>query len=119
MKPYAISPVKPSAKVQAASRSFLSKLIGIRQQKPFGTLTQWFMGAVDVSIVNRSWGLFQQKGDEMAYGENFHFSEWMRARNPLTGIFIHLGLVIGPLFLLFSPIRWLLKKFIYAPGSGK
>lgn len=39
-------------------------------------------------------------------------------RNAFTGFFLHVALAFAPIFLLFGPVRSLLKKLVTAPGEG-
>ena len=70
---------------------------------------------VDTPIVQRSWGLL---GGDDFYGPNFHFSEFMKARNYLTGILFHLTLLFGSMLLAIRPLRQIAKKYVYQPGDG-
>jgi len=99
LKPYAISPVPgPSTKSPV---SLLTKLLGVRTVRDLGLLTTSLAGTSDAAIVHRSWGL-------QSYGPNFHFSEYMKARNYLTGTFFHFALLMGSLLLAIPPFRaWL------------
>lgn len=42
----------------------------------------------------------------------FDFHCYMQARNPLVGVFIHLAISIGGLFLLLPPVRRLMAKMV-------
>ena len=42
----------------------------------------------------------------------------MAVRNRLVGAGLHLALTLGTLALLLPPVRWLLRKVIFAPGQG-
>lgn len=42
----------------------------------------------------------------------------MRARNFFTGTLLHFAITFLPVFLLFKPVRTLLKRFVTAPGDG-
>lgn len=117
-KPYAISPISPqnSAKVK---QSFWTKLIhrltGIRSVPEFGTLTTSLNGNTDRTIVYRSWGLI---GTGSFYGLKFRFSPYAKANSIVQAIVMHWALAFGTAALLLSPVRWLIKKMVYAPGQG-
>ncbi len=66
-----------------------------------------------VAIVHRSSGLMPK-----LYGPNFKFAEYMRVPNYATGVALHFGLVFVSVLLVLSPIRALIKTFIYQPGQG-
>lgn len=110
---WATSPI-PRPKPQS-SRSWASKLLGIRSVPGLGILTTSISAAPNIAVVQRSWGLFD--GGKF-YGSKFQYSEYMRARNSVVGIAMHFALVFAGLALVISPIRWLAKKFLYAPGEG-
>lgn len=42
----------------------------------------------------------------------------MRVRNAFMGFMLHIALTFAPVFLLFRPVRSLLKMFVTAPGEG-
>jgi hypothetical protein len=52
------------------------------------------------------------------YGTNFRFEEYRRVSNYAWGVAIHLGLAFASIMLTLSPLRALIKKFIYQPGQG-
>lgn len=52
------------------------------------------------------------------YGPRFYFRQLLRVRNALVGAVVHVGLMLGLSLLVIPFVRTLLKKFIYAPGSG-
>lgn len=62
-------------------------------------------------------GLLSQNAAK-SYGPNFTFSPYMTVRNSFLGILVHVAVTFGPLFLLISPLRWLLKKMVTQPGLG-
>lgn len=99
-----------------APRGVLQTVLGVRSVPHLGTLTTALQGASDTPIVYRSWGLLSQSGD--SYGPNFKFSPFMSVRNAFIGVLVHLGLLFGPIFLAFWPARWMMAKFVYAPGQG-
>jgi hypothetical protein len=66
-------------------------------------------------IVQRTWGLL---GGNDFYGANFYFSEFMKARNYLTGILFHFTLILGSVLLAIRPVRSLMKSYVYQPGDG-
>lgn len=110
---YALSPIpapKPTTPLHRDSR-----LTGARHLPTLGTLTVSPTHLTDRSIVHRSWGLL---GGSNFYGPNFQYSGYLRVRNSLIGMLIHLGLGIGMLALILPPVRWLLRLFMYAPGMG-
>lgn len=110
---WATSPV-PGPKSQS-SRSWVRRLLGIRSVPGLGTLTTSISAAPNIAVVQRSWGLFD---DGKLYGSRFQYDEYMRVRNSVVGIALHFALAFAGLALIFPPVRWLAKKFLYAPGEG-
>lgn len=110
---WATSPV-PGPKPQS-SRSWVRRLLGIRSVPGLGTLTTSISAAPNIAVVQRSWGLFD---DGKLYGSRFQYDEYMRVRNSVVGIALHFALAFAGLALTFPPVRWLAKKFLYAPGEG-
>ena len=111
--PWCLCPVKPLQ--QSHSKPLLETVTGVRTSNDLGTLTSSLQGPADTSIVNRSWGLYEAG---KLYGSNFHLNAYMNARNILTGFGIHLAISVGMMSLILSPVRWLLKQYVYQPGDG-
>jgi hypothetical protein len=111
--PYALSPV-PGPKTKNP-KSWITKLFGVRVVPDLGILTTAFGGSVDKPIVQRSWGLL---GGNDFYGPNFSFGEYSKARNHLTAVLMHFGLVAGAIFLTIPVFRKFARKFVYQPGDG-
>ncbi|KAF4951388.1 hypothetical protein FSARC_12945 [Fusarium sarcochroum] len=118
--PYAQSPI-PHKEPTRPKSSILQKIFGVQSVPNLGLLTTSAMGSTDVAVVERTWGLLSQtpsRKDEF-YGPNFVWTERMKARNWLHGIFIHWLLIVGGMLLVsFAPLRNFLKKRVYQPGEG-
>ena len=112
-EPWSMCPVTPPK--QASQKSVFEKITGVRFVERLGTLTDSIQGPADIPIVHRSWGLYDEG---RYYGENFHLSTYMTARNSLTGFAWHVGLTSAFLSLVLPPTRWLLRRFVYEPGDG-
>lgn len=112
-EPYSLCPVTPPA--HGRSKSLLESLAGVRTVTDLGILTTSLQGAPDATIVNRTWGLME--GGKY-YGPNFRFGSYMRVRNALLGVVVHLAITFGLLILLVPPIRWILRRIVYQPGQG-
>ena len=93
----------------------LTRYLGIRSVPGLGNLTTSVAGSTDRAIVHRSWGLIN---DGRTYGSNFQFYEYMAVRNKLIGVAVHLAIAVGMAAIALSPVRWLLRKIVYAPGQG-
>jgi short subunit dehydrogenase-like uncharacterized protein len=129
MKPFSLSPVKPTSPSGPPPSSMFHKLLGLVSVPELGGVqTIGIMAAVDTCIVHRSWGIFQQAArltsdPELSYGPNFRFLEYMRAKTLIAGIAIRIGVALAGLFLAFPPSRWILspliKRFVIpTPGDG-
>jgi short subunit dehydrogenase-like uncharacterized protein len=108
--PYALSPITPKPKPRVP---LVTKIFGIRTVPGLGALTTSILAAGNVSTVHRSSGVMPA-----LYGPNFHYAEYARTRNILTGLLTHFGLAFGALLIAFPPSRWILRKFIRQPGEG-
>ncbi|APA15011.1 hypothetical protein SS1G_13646 [Sclerotinia sclerotiorum 1980 UF-70] len=113
MTPYALSPI-PGPKVRP-STSLITKLTGIKVVPDLGILTTSLAGSTDLAIIHRSWGLSSAK---QFYGPNFKVEEYMKARNYFTAFAIHLGLILGGIFLAIPFFRHAARKYVYQPGEG-
>ena len=111
--PWSMCPVQPSS--ESYSKPLAEKLTGLRSVSDLGTLTDSIQGPADIPIVHRTYGLLDSG---KYYGPKFHMTAYMRARNFLQGIGIHIALTVGMLALLLPPVTWLLRKFVYQPGQG-
>ncbi|ERT02008.1 hypothetical protein HMPREF1624_00303 [Sporothrix schenckii ATCC 58251] len=120
MAPYALSPV-PRPDGHRGNPSLLSYLTGVVSVRHLGTLTTSLFGSTNAAQVERTWGLLSSlpgRGAE-AYGPNFSFAEYARARNWLKAVQMHWSLAIGGFLLVtFPPFRWLAKRYVFAPGTG-
>lgn len=119
-KPYALSPV-PNPKANPQRPSLWTILTGVRTVPHLGILTTFIGGNTDKAIVDRTWGLLSQTPSkkEEFYGPNFSFSEHIKVSNWLYGMLIHWAIGLSGFFLAtIPPLRALVKKFVYAPGSG-
>ncbi|OCK77102.1 hypothetical protein K432DRAFT_384955 [Lepidopterella palustris CBS 459.81] len=124
LSPFSLSPVRPTSTNPPPTGPLLHRLLGIRRIPELGLLTDGPMAGVDTVIVHRSWGLYAQSPDPSAhYGAKFRFTEYMRARNILTGSLFHYSFLTISLLLMFPPTRLilipLLQRFVFpAPGEG-
>ncbi|KAF5020756.1 hypothetical protein F66182_7216 [Fusarium sp. NRRL 66182] len=118
--PYAQSPV-PHKEPTRPKSSIFENIFGVRSVPNLGLLTTSVMGSTDIAVVERTWGLLSEtpsRKDEF-YGPNFTWTERMKARNWLHGIFIHWLLIVGATLLVsVAPLRNFLKKRVYQPGEG-
>lgn len=110
---WASSPV-PGPKHRDSS-SLLSNLLGVRSIEGLGTLTTSISAGPNTATVQRSWGLLD--GGRF-YGPNFSYREYAAVRNMFIGVIVHVAMAFGALLLALPPFRWLIRKFLYAPGQG-
>ncbi|KAL9103167.1 MAG: hypothetical protein Q9163_001772 [Psora crenata] len=95
--------------------SLVSKFLGVRSVPHLGTVTTSPQAGTNVAVVQRSWGLLAGGN---YYGPNFQYSEYVTVRNRFIGALVHVALALGTIALALPPVRWLLKKLVYALGQG-
>jgi hypothetical protein len=111
MAPFALAASAPPKTIP--SDSILNKILGFRSIRDLGTVTISPSGMADITLVHRSSTLMPE-----LYGKSFYFRQFLSVRNALVGLAVHIGFTIGLMLLALPPVRWLLRKFIFAPGSG-
>ena len=94
--------------------SLISKLFGVRKVPGLGTLTTSISAGPNVATVQRSWGLLE--GGKL-YGPNFTYREYLSVRNTAIAVALHFVFTFMSLAVAIPPVRWLAKKFFYAPGG--
>ncbi|KAM5444207.1 hypothetical protein MferCBS31731_000724 [Microsporum ferrugineum] len=109
-EPYCISLSKPA---KPKSVSILRRIFGVHYVPDIGVGTTCVCEACDTAIVHRTSSLMPQ-----LFNPDFRFWESMKTRNVLTGLAVHFTLITAAIVLLLSPVRWLLPRYIYAPGEG-
>ena len=112
-KPWALSPVTPPQ--NRPSRPLLERLTGLRTVPGLGLLTTSIMGAPDVPIIQRSWGLHD--GGKL-HGSNFAINVYISTSNVIAGFGIHLAATFGLLFLLLPPVKMLVARVVHQAGDG-
>lgn len=108
--PWALSPV------QGTKTLPLTSLLGVRNVPGLGYLSTSVSALSNRSIVHRTWGLMEAGN---LYGKKFHYEEYMQVRSLFVGVVTKV--LIGFAMLLIAtlpPLRWILRKFIPAPGTG-
>ncbi|KAJ5584966.1 uncharacterized protein N7459_004766 [Penicillium hispanicum] len=93
--------------------SIIQKLLGVRSISDLGTLTTSPNGMADMAIVLRSSTLMPE-----FYGKRFFFRQMLAVRNVFVGAAIHIAFILGMSLMMLPPVRWLLRKVVYAPGNG-
>jgi short subunit dehydrogenase-like uncharacterized protein len=93
--------------------SILQKLFGVRSISDLGAVTTSPNGLADMAIVHRSSTLMPE-----FYGKRFFFHQFLYVRNTFIGALVHIALVFALVLLMIPPVRWALRKFIFAPGQG-
>lgn len=111
--PYGMSPI-PAPKTPD-SRSWVTKLFGVKVVPDLGILTTSLGSGANIPIVQRSWGLL---GGASNYGPNFRYHEYLKSRNYLTAVGFHFMVVLLTFLVVIPPIRILAKKLVLQPGDG-
>ncbi|RDW79176.1 uncharacterized protein DSM5745_06028 [Aspergillus mulundensis] len=110
-RPFSLA-VSPAPK-DIPSESIMAKVLGVRAVRDLGTLAKSPTDFCDMTIVHRSSTLMPE-----LYGPRFYFRQFLNVRNSFIGILWNYAFILGTALLLLAPVRWLVKKIIYAPGSG-
>ncbi|KKK13506.1 hypothetical protein ARAM_003521 [Aspergillus rambellii] len=113
MKPFALAASPPPPPKDLPSEPIMDRVLGVRSVRDMGILVNSPSSFADITIVHRSSTLMPE-----FYGPRFYFRQFLRVRNTFIGIVFHYGLMIGMALLALAPVRWLLKKLIFAPGQG-
>ena len=141
-KVYALSPVEgkhTGRPVVVSSQTF-------RGQKTWGGF--FLMAPINIPVVNRSWGILESADPSsrvFRYGPNFVYDEFMAMPGPISSFIastvmllsfgaigeshkiasthaifpcLLISLVNQPTAALFSPVRWLLRRFGPQAGDG-
>lgn len=111
MGPFALAASTPPKDIPR--ESIAERLLGVRSIRDLGTVTTAPNGVADVAIVHRSSTLMPE-----LYGQRFFFRQFLHVRNAFIGAAVHIGFMLGLSLLVLPPVRWLLRKFVYAPGHG-
>ncbi|KAH7125474.1 Saccharopine dehydrogenase-domain-containing protein [Dendryphion nanum] len=129
MKPYSISPVKPTAPSKPLKgESFLHRIFQLPYISELGGIqTTGTMAAVDTCIVHRSWGLFEtiaktSSQSDLSYGSKFRFTEYMRSKSLIGAASWKFGFNLIGLLLAIPITRWILSPFIrrfVVPAQGE
>lgn len=114
MAPFSLSAIKPP-KDLVARDTIIEKLLGARTIEGLGPLTDSPQGATDITIVNRSWSLFNEGS---FYGKKFNYSEWMRVRSTWMASLVHyaMGAFIASFYI--PGMKWVYQKYVTQPGDG-
>jgi hypothetical protein len=120
-QPYALSPVpnpRPASSARTSPSTWaglVQRLTGLVTLPVLGMQTTSLISSTDTPIVQRTWGLLAST--PQAYGPNFSFAGFSRARSFLHGIMLHYALVLAGA-VLATPLRLLARRFVYQPGEG-
>lgn len=120
-RPFALSPVpNPHPPPPAIAPSLWSRLTGVVTYPGLGLMTTSIVNRTDGAVVERTWGLLASvpSRKDQAYGPNFSFQQYMKARNFLTGAGIHFGLMVFGLVLATPFLRRFFARRVYQPGEG-
>ncbi|CAI7633225.1 unnamed protein product [Penicillium glandicola] len=111
MSPFSLAASPPPKSIPG--ESILEKVFGVRSISDLGTVTTSPTGICDMTIVHRSSSLMPE-----LYGPHFFFRQFLSVRNTLIGVAVHIGFLVVVSLLALPPVRWLVRKLVFAPGSG-
>ncbi|KAK1756205.1 Saccharopine dehydrogenase-like oxidoreductase [Echria macrotheca] len=120
-KPFALSPVPNPNPRRPKAPSILTRLTGLVRLPVLGGLqTTSIANRTDGAIVERTWGLLASTPAlrDQAYGPNFSFTQYMRARSVLMGVGIHFGLMVLGLVMATPFLRRFVGARVTQPGEG-
>lgn len=130
MKPYSISPIRPTNPTKPPQPTgLLPSLFRLPSIPELGGIqTTGTMATVDTCLVHRTWGLYEHSAQtssnpSLSYGPRFRFTEYMRSKSLLGAAVWKLGFNFIGLLLAIPLTRWilspLLKTFVIpAQGEG-
>lgn len=105
-------------KTKQGLSGIFGRLLGMRRVPHLGLQCLPILNSVDVPVIQRTWALLQDSKQPDAYGPNFRFKIYTKARSVLHAIVINTAAIVGPLMLAFPPVRWLLRRLVTQPGQG-
>ena len=107
---------KPTRPASLLSR-LTTSLFGVRNLPGLGlVIPSILMSTPNIATVQRTWGLLDAGA---FYGPHFSYAEYMSSTSILTGTPLYWAMNVLVIVLsLLTPVRWLLKKLLWAPGSG-
>jgi short subunit dehydrogenase-like uncharacterized protein len=119
-KPFALSPIPNPHPASPRSPSLLSRLTGVVRHPILGLQTTSLADRTDGALVERTWGLLQTLPSckSQAYGPNFSFKQYMRTKDFLSGLTVHISLMIMGLVMATPFLRSLAAKYVTPPGEG-
>ncbi|KAK0623181.1 Saccharopine dehydrogenase-domain-containing protein [Immersiella caudata] len=119
-KPFALSPIPNPHPAHPPSPSLLSRFTGVFRHPILGLQTTSIADRTDGALVERTWGLFQTlpSRKDQAYGPNFSFKQYMRTKNFLSGLTIHVSLMVFALVMVTPFLRSFVAKYVTPPGEG-
>jgi len=121
-KPFALSPVPNPriARPRPSSMSLLARLTGLVRHPLLGLQTTSIANRTDGAIVERTWGLLESVPvlKDQAYGPNFSFHQYMKAKGVLNGISIHFGLMLLGVIMVTPFLRRFVAARVTQPGGG-
>ena len=110
--PFALSPVVHGPLQQPSHRSNWASFLGIGYDQQLGALTDFEQSAIDVPLVERSWGL---RDNGKFYGPNFQYEELKPVASSWAAFTGLLQYTILMFALSLAPVRWLVRAI--APAA--
>jgi len=106
MRPFGLSPIGPPANPTPQPTFVHDERLG-------GWIGPWLMSRANEAVVGRTYGLLNGTwGDKFVYREYKAYGSWLMCHVNA------LGLKLFGICLATPPLRWLLKRFGPAPGTG-
>ncbi|KAI1266437.1 Saccharopine dehydrogenase-domain-containing protein [Xylariaceae sp. FL1019] len=111
--PFTLSPVKRS------SGPTPSGILGLRKESNLGLLSAAVVTAfIDTALVNRTWGLLQERNAIEAYGKEFTFFEYQKVNSAMGGLMHAFVTAVMNTILSLSFMGHVLKRVVPEPGTG-
>ncbi|KZS88180.1 hypothetical protein SISNIDRAFT_460044 [Sistotremastrum niveocremeum HHB9708] len=109
---YALSPV------QGKPTPFFQFVYTAPVLRPTQYGAYWLMSGANKAVVQRTWGIKQLRGPSEGYGPDFVYDEFLGRKSKLGSFLFGMAFMSGLALVMLSPVRWLLKKLVPAPGEG-
>ncbi|KAF4948719.1 hypothetical protein FSARC_13655 [Fusarium sarcochroum] len=110
--PFALSPIAHGPLTKPSHRSSWTSFLSIGYDQQLGALTDFEQSAIDVPLVERSWGLLE---NGQFYGPNFQYEELKPVSSSWAALTGHLQYSLLMFALSLAPVRWLLRAI--APAA--
>ncbi|KAI0145153.1 Saccharopine dehydrogenase-domain-containing protein [Xylariaceae sp. FL1272] len=111
--PFTLSPIKRS------SLSAPSGTLQLRREPELGLLSAAVLQAfIDTALVNRTWGLLEERDAVEAYGKDFTFFEYQKVSSAMSGLMQVIATAAMGAILNSPFMAHMLKRVVPEPGTG-